>query len=689
MRSTAGPRPRPANPCSRTAWTTSSSSTACPLPTLLKVDVDGAEAAVLSGALRTLAQRGPPLDPRRDRAESERRARLDPLRGRVRRPGARRGTRRRAAAGRLVRDLRTQLSGRYHGSGAGSGRCQWTEPEPRQLIGRSVSCSSSRTPGACGRSGRWSSRWQTGPQPHDCREGDQVDRVGGGAPAAGRGPSGRHAHRPPVRVSARLERPGEGHPARRSTTSATRSRVYRDATKLRARAERLAPGFVRWPCAVRSGPRGARALRARALRARRPLPRSASPRVEAFLAEQRPDVLMVHPADRLRLEPGGHRSRGEAARHPACCLSRFASWDNLTNKGLLRDAARPRARLERRCRRHEAVELHGVPAESRPSHGRSRVRPLVRLAAGTQPRGVLREVGLDVDRPIVLYAGSSQFIAPDEPDVRPAVDRRRYVRHGGAIREAGILVRPHPARRGALPRASRSTTRRSSVWPPLGQEFPLDDDGRQNYFDSIYHSDAVVGINTSAHDRERRSSGGPSTRSSPRSSRQTQRGHHPLPLPRRRGVRARANGSHARGARRAAERSLADGDAEGLNERFMLRRLSGPYGLDVAATPLDVRGDRGAGRGSGAGAPALARRCAARPVGAEPGGRANQTRAQAAQAGRAGYRRVVSRRSLSRGASGRRTRSSFASAATARCSHLRARSSAFSTRRLSFSISYR
>jgi hypothetical protein len=35
------------------------------------------------------------------------------------------------------------------------------------------------------------------------------------------------------------------------------------------------------------------------------------------------------------------------------------------------------------------------------------------------------------------------------------------------------------------------------------------------------------------------------------------------------------------------ERSLAEGDAESLNERF-LRRFVRPYGLDVAATPLYV-----------------------------------------------------------------------------------------------------
>src|SRR5207253_7118830 len=35
------------------------------------------------------------------------------------------------------------------------------------------------------------------------------------------------------------------------------------------------------------------------------------------------------------------------------------------------------------------------------------------------------------------------------------------------------------------------------IWPRYGEE-PLDESSRRNYFDSIFHSAAVVGINTSA-----------------------------------------------------------------------------------------------------------------------------------------------------------------------------------------------
>src|SRR5207253_3108338 len=109
---------------------------------------------------------------------------------------------------------------------------------------------------------------------------------------------------------------------------------YRDATKLRARAEREAPPALRRLARVAGlgGPRAAAALSS-TLRAidRCLLP---SPRAEAFLSAERPDVLLVAPligfgssqADLVRA----------ANRLGIRCGYPVASWDNLTNKGLLR-----------------------------------------------------------------------------------------------------------------------------------------------------------------------------------------------------------------------------------------------------------------------------------------------------------------------------------------------------------------
>jgi hypothetical protein len=352
---------------------------------------------------------------------------------------------------------------------------------------------------------------------------------------------------------------------------------YRDSPKLRARAERLTPPFLRSVAAL-AGPRGAPALSA-ALRA---IDRclAPSPRVEAFLDEQRPDAVMVHPligfgssqADIVRA----------ANRLAIRCAYPVASWDNLTNKGLLRDAP-DLVLVWNDLQKAEAVELHRVPAERVQVTGAPPYDHWFDWRPSRTREEFCREVGLDPDRPVVLYAGSSNFIAPDEPAfVRRWISALRG--SGGPLVEAGILIRPHPVG-VAQWEGFDSEDSRAVVWPPLGQE-PLDDDGRRNYFDSIHHSAAVVGINTSAMieaaivDR-------PVHTILAEEYESTQRGtlhFHYLVDPEFGHVRvAETFAEHTA----QLERSIVEGDAEGLNQRF-LRRFVRPRGLDVAATPLYV-----------------------------------------------------------------------------------------------------
>jgi hypothetical protein len=355
---------------------------------------------------------------------------------------------------------------------------------------------------------------------------------------------------------------------------------YRDATKLRARAESVTPAFLRGLAhgASKLGPRGTAALSG-GLRGvdRCLLP---SPRVEAFLAEQRPDVVLVHPligfgstqADVVRA----------ANRLGIRCAYPVASWDNLTNKGLLRDAP-DLVLVWNELQKAEAVELHRVPAERVRVTGAPPYDHWFEWQPSRSREEFCREIGLDPERPIVLYAGSSGFIAPDEPSfVRAWVAALRS--SGGPPAEANVLVRPHPV--GAEQwEGFEPPDQRVVVWPPLGQE-PLDDAGRQNYFDSLHHAHAVVGINTSAM-IEAAIVGRPVHTILAEQFRATQEGtlhFHYLVDPEFGHVHVA--GSFVEHARQL-ERSLVEGDRDGKNERF-LRRFVRPYGLDVPATPLYI-----------------------------------------------------------------------------------------------------
>src|SRR5690606_26145292 len=57
-------------------------------------------------------------------------------------------------------------------------------------------------------------------------------------------------------------------------------------------------------------------------------------------------------------------------------------------------------------------------------------------------------------------------------------------------------VRPHPYNTGAWSDADLGDDA-AAVWP-RGPFNPASDDGRRDFFDSLYHAAAIVGINTSA-----------------------------------------------------------------------------------------------------------------------------------------------------------------------------------------------
>ena len=65
------------------------------------------------------------------------------------------------------------------------------------------------------------------------------------------------------------------------------------------------------------------------------------------------------------------------------------------------------------------------------------------------------------------------------------------------LREASIVVRPHPANPQPWERARIHDTGRMIVWPARGAK-PTAVQAKRDYYDSLVHADGVIGINTSA-----------------------------------------------------------------------------------------------------------------------------------------------------------------------------------------------
>jgi hypothetical protein len=213
-----------------------------------------------------------------------------------------------------------------------------------------------------------------------------------------------------------------------------------------------------------------------------------------LIAVQKPDVVLITPLVDLGSDQVEYvkAARALGVRSGLC----VHSWDNLTNKGLIR-VVPDRVFVWNEAQKREAVAMHGVRPEQVSVTGAPVYDQWFARRPSTTREEFCAKVGLPADKPFFLYLCSSQFIAPDESTfvekwiraVRSAPDPR--------VREAGILVRPHPENLQPWQRFEFDEFKDVVLWPRGGAN-PVDASSKNDYYDSMYHSIAAVGINTSA-----------------------------------------------------------------------------------------------------------------------------------------------------------------------------------------------
>jgi len=269
---------------------------------------------------------------------------------------------------------------------------------------------------------------------------------------------------------------------------------YRDARALRDRAAERVPAVLRWFLTlpgVRS-PAGLRAVSRLLLLIERAIPTDRW--IADLIAGQKPDVVLVTPLVDIGSDQVEYvkAARALGIRSGLC----VHSWDNLTNKGLIRILP-DRVFVWNETQRQEAIAMHGVRPEDAVATGAPVYDQWFARRPSTTREEFCARTGLRADRPFLLYLCSSQFIAPDESEfidrwvraVRSAPDRR--------VREAGILIRPHPENLQPWQRFDLGELRDVVLWPRGGAN-PVDAGSKNDYYDSMYHAVASVGINTSA-----------------------------------------------------------------------------------------------------------------------------------------------------------------------------------------------
>ncbi|MSO84035.1 MAG: hypothetical protein EXQ53_12205 [Acidobacteria bacterium] len=214
------------------------------------------------------------------------------------------------------------------------------------------------------------------------------------------------------------------------------------------------------------------------------------PLFDLFIAYERPDLVLVTPL----VDYGSYQTDYVKSAHRLGIPVVFApfSWDNLTNRGLVR-VQPDRVLVWNEIQQREAIDLHDVAAARVTVTGAPRFDEFFAMRPATTREAFCRRVGLDPAVPSVLYICSSEFVAPREVEFVT-----RWISHlrqssDPLVRGCGILVRPHPAH----PKPWKQVD--LSAWSPVAlwdEKETMNAD--QGLYDSLYHSKAVVGLNTSA-----------------------------------------------------------------------------------------------------------------------------------------------------------------------------------------------
>ena len=210
-----------------------------------------------------------------------------------------------------------------------------------------------------------------------------------------------------------------------------------------------------------------------------------------FITQQDPDVILITSMTAWRLPQIDHlRAARALGKRTGVCVF---SWDHLSSKALLRQVP-DRVLLWNETQKTEAIKWHGMPADRIVVTGAQCYDQWFNRPPSRDRASFCRAVGLDPDKPLILYVCSvmtpnpyeSRFVQRWIEAIRSSSDER--------LRDAAILVRPHPERSEEWQGVSLERFGNAVLY---GQN-PVSPQAQDDYFDSLYHSHAVVGLVTSA-----------------------------------------------------------------------------------------------------------------------------------------------------------------------------------------------
>ncbi len=228
------------------------------------------------------------------------------------------------------------------------------------------------------------------------------------------------------------------------------------------------------------------------------------PAIDAVFDTMRPDVMVITPL----IDRGGGMWDYMASARKSGVRTVFPvhSWDNLSSKARL-NRLPDHVLVWNETQVEEAARYHGIPRRRITVTGAQGFDEWFTMAPSASRDEFCHALDLDPGKPILLYVCSAilkRHVAPsiagEGNTERPYVHRWLTALRNSdddRLRQANIIIRPHPKREQHWDRMDLSSFGRVVVHPQHGR-LPNDRDSKAIFFDTLYHSDAIVGISTSA-----------------------------------------------------------------------------------------------------------------------------------------------------------------------------------------------
>lgn len=217
------------------------------------------------------------------------------------------------------------------------------------------------------------------------------------------------------------------------------------------------------------------------------------PFIVKFFKSNRPDVFLITPLIDLRAKQlDWLKCAKSLGIKSGLCV---ASWDNLSNKSLIQTEP-DIVFVWNEIQQKEAIELHHISPSKIVVTGAQCYDRLFAHKPSTSREEFRHKVGLQKEGVYLLYLCSSGFIAPREVDFVTEWIKRLRSSEDPRLNAIGVLVRPHPQNATQWRDVDFSHYRNVAIYPRQGAN-PIRGNSFNDFFDSMYHSVATVGINTS------------------------------------------------------------------------------------------------------------------------------------------------------------------------------------------------